>query len=162
MVKKLKNFPFVSVLLFLFSAFLLWRVNVLKEYEAFATDILHRVPAPLLLSSVGRGTHIVYVQPPTACIVAPEEWQKLTSHPATVLVLPHRDTEESRKWLKSMRYRGKVVLDTEGVFLDLFKTFGIKQPPLKLVIKDGRIVFYEAGPSDGSAVLRAYDFYSGR
>ncbi len=162
MVKRLKNFPFVSVLLFLFSAFLLWRVSVLKEYEAFAMDILHRVPAPLVLSSVGRGTHIVYVQPPTACIVAPEEWRKLTSHPATVLVLPHGDVEESKKWVKSMRYEGKIILDTGKVFLKLFKIFGIKDPPLKLVIKDGRIVFYEAGPSDGSAVLRAYDFYSRR
>ena len=162
MGERLKNFPFVSVLLFLFSAFLLWRVSVLKEYEAFAMDILHRVPAPLVLSSVGRGTHIVYVQPPTACIVAPEEWRKLTSHPATVLVLPHKDAEESRKWLKSMRYRGKVVLDTGEVFLKLFEVFGVKQPPLKLVVRDGRIVFYEAGPSDGSTVLRAYHFYSRR
>ncbi len=162
MGERLKRFPFVSTLLFLFSLFLLWRVNVLKEYEAFAKDTLHKVPAPLVLSSLGMGTHIVYVHPPTACIVSPEEWKVLTSHPATVLVLPHRDAGESRKWIKSMRYRGKVILDTDMVFLKLFRILGVKEPPLKLVVKNGRIVFYEAGPSDGQSTLRAYNFYSGR
>ncbi len=52
--------------------------------------------------------------------------------------------------------------DTNGIFLKLFKIFGVKEPPLKLVVKNGRIVFYEAGPSDGQSVLRAYNFYSGR
>ncbi|NPA80527.1 MAG: hypothetical protein GXO29_05720 [Thermotogae bacterium] len=162
MGQRLKNFPFVSVLLFLFSLFLLWRVNVLKECEIFERDLLHKVPAPVVLPSSGAETYIAYVHPPTACIVSPKEWEVLTSHPATILVLPHGDAEESRKWIKSMRYGGKVILDTDMVFLKFFEIFGVKAPPLKLVVKNGRIVFYEAGPSDGRSVLRAYNFYSGR
>ncbi len=162
MVRNLRNFPFVSAILFLFSLFLLWRVNSLKEAEVFAIDTVHKFPAPHILSSLGRGTYIVYVHPPTACIVSPKEWEVLTTHPASVLVLPHRDAEESRKWLKSMRYGGRVVFDTVGEFLELFKILRVAEPPIKLIVKDGRIVFYEAGPSDGSTVLRAYDFYSRR